>query len=520
MQRNKMIAKLTDATKIWDIIVIGGGATGLGIAVDAASRGYTTLLLEQHDFAAGTSSRSTKLIHGGLRYLQQGNISLVLEALQERGMLMQNAPHLVRNQTFLVPYYEWWEAPFYGVGLKVYDLLAGKWGLCASKRLSREATLVQIPTLAPDGLRGGIVYCDGQFDDARLAITLARTAADLGGCVLNYFKVTDLLKDDDIVTGVNAQDQLGDQCYAIRSKVVINATGVLVDHLRRVDAPDSHPVIRPSQGTHLVLDRSFQPGDTAILVPHTDDGRVLFAVPWHDRLIVGTTDTPVDQPELAPRPLEDEVVFLLEHIARYLTQKPRREDVLSVFAGVRPLIGEKQNEGETLALARDHQVLISGSGLVSVAGGKWTTYRKMAEDALDQAVVIGDLASRPCRTRKLKLHGWQPIAAQDKTLTVYGSDAPALKALLQDAAIPNKPIHARLPYTMAEVVWSLRHEMACTLEDVLARRTRALILDAQAALEAAAPVAAVAAAELGQSKAWQRKQVEDFTQLARSYLPA
>ena len=378
MNRTKMLDILNGPPKFWDIIIIGGGATGLGAAVEAASRGYDTLLLEQHDFAKGTSSRSTKLVHGGVRYLQQGNISLVIEALHERGLLIQNAPHLVSNQAFIVPNYEWWDGPFYGVGLKVYDLLAGKLGLGPSKILSREETLRRIPTLEPEGLRGGVIYYDGQFDDSRLAINLAQTLVDNHGTPLNYMQVTGLLKSGSVINGVSARDMESGKVYKINGRVVINATGVFTDEIICMDDPAAPRMISPSQGVHIVLDQEFLPGESAVMVPQTDDGRVLFAVPWHNKVVVGTTDTPVENATLEPRAQEEEIHFILKHAAKYLTKDPRREDVQCVFAGLRPLVN-LEGMKDSASVSREHHILVSASGLVTITGGKWTTYRKMGE---------------------------------------------------------------------------------------------------------------------------------------------
>jgi len=374
MNREVSIQQLEDTTVLWDVIVIGGGATGLGAAVEAASRGYRTVLLEQHDFAKGTSSRSTKLVHGGVRYLRQGDVSLVIDALRERGLLMRNAPHLVRDRAFVVPSYEWWEGPFYGVGLKVYDALAGRLGVGKSQLLSRDQTLKRIPTVERKELRGGVIYYDGQFDDSRLAINLAQTLADLGGAPINYLRVTGLVKSAGMVRGVRAVDAEKGRDYQLRGRVVINATGVFADHLLKMDEPSAPNIIRPSQGVHLVLDKAFLPGDSAIMVPHTDDGRVLFAVPWHDKVILGTMDTPLDEPSLEPRPLDGEVEFILKHAGRYMDRDPKRSDVLSAFVGRRPLEKSAGYPG-TAAISGDHHLFVSRSGLATITRGNWTTYR-------------------------------------------------------------------------------------------------------------------------------------------------
>ncbi len=518
MRRNEMIDQLNDTAKIWDMIIVGGGATGLGTAVESISRGFSTLILEQADFAQGTSSRSTKLIHGGVRYLQQGNISLVLEALRERGLLFHNAPHLVRHQAFIVPNYDWWEGPFYGIGMKLYDVLAGKLGLEASKRLSREDTLKKIPTLEPGGLRGGIIYYDGQFDDARLAITLAHTAANLGACVLNYAKVSSILKKGGLVCGVIAKDEETGREYEINGKAVINATGIFVDSIRKMDIPDSEDLISHSQGVHIVIDKSFLPGDSAIMVPHTDDGRVLFAVPWHGRVVIGTTDTELDESCLEPIPLSHEVEFLLAHAAKYLTKNPTKKDILSIFAGIRPLI-RSDTSHETSSLSRDHHIAISASGLVTIAGGKWTTYRKMGEDVVGKAVAVAGLDERPSRTEHLNLFGWSADSRGNEPFTVYGSKARDLKQLKKTYPELDQLIHANLPYRHIEILWAVKHEMARTVEDVLARRTRALILDSRASMEIAPKVAAIMAKELKKKKAWEREQALKYLNLAQNYLP-
>ena len=382
-----MINKLESQTVDWDVCIIGGGATGLGAAVDSASRGFKTILLEQYDFAKGTSSCSTKLVHGGVRYLQQGNIKLVLEALRERGILKTNAPHLVKNQSFIVPNYKWWEGPYYGIGLKVYDWMSGRLGLGPSQLLSAEETLELAPTLDPEGLRGSVLYHDGQFDDARLAINLAQTAAAKDGVLINYCKVTGLFKTNEKISGVYALDIITGKEYKIKSKTVINATGVFTDSILKMDDADSEDIISPSQGVHIVLDKEFLPGNAAIMVPHTDDGRVLFAVPWHNKIIIGTTDTPVEehtQESLAePRAMEEEIDFILQQIGRYLTRQPTRKNIRSVFAGLRPLV--KASGKKTAELSRDHLIAVSDAGLITITGGKIrTTYRRATGRRCDQ----------------------------------------------------------------------------------------------------------------------------------------
>lgn len=480
LQRDAFLKQVAERREPWDIAVIGGGSTGIGIAVDAASRGYSVVLLEQHDFGKGTSSRSTKLVHGGVRYLQQGNISLVMEALKERGLLLRNAPHLVRDMAFIVPNYAWWEAPFYGIGMKVYDLLARKYSFGPSQILSREEVLSLIPTLSQDGLRGGVKYHDGQFDDSRLLIDLASTAAQHGACLLNYTRVLSLGKDSEgFVNGLTFRDEESGATHTLAARSIINATGPFCDELRRADNPESKPIIAPSQGVHIVLSREFLPGDTAIMVPHTRDGRVMFAIPWHGHAVVGTTDTPIPASTLEPDAKIEEIDFILETASDYLAKRPTRDDILSVFTGIRPLV-KASDVSNTAALSRDHTIEISSSGLLTIAGGKWTTYRHMAEDAVDHAIVLGHLEEHPCVTRELRVH--DPGSHEDSA------------------------------------AWFARHEMARTVEDVLARRTRLLFLDTRAALAKAPQVARELAQELGRDAAWEKSQVAAFGETARHFM--
>lgn len=519
LSRNECLDRLRGG-EIWDILVIGGGATGLGTAVDAASRGYRTLLLEAHDFAQGTSSRSTKLIHGGVRYLAQGNIPLVREALHERGLLLQNAPHLVHCRDFVVPAYHYWQLPYYGMGLWLYDRLAGKLSLGRSRWISRAETLTRVPTMRSKGLRGGILYTDGQFDDARLAIVLARTLADLGGSALNYLPVTALTRQGGRLAGAAARDLETGEEFTVTARTVVNASGVMADEIRRLDEPSAPTLIAPSQGAHIVLDRSFLPGETAVMVPKTDDGRVLFAIPWSGRVLVGTTDTAMATLPLEPRPLEQEIDYLLDHARRYLEKAPSRVDIKSTFAGLRPLIRPAGVRGiATSRLSREHVVVVSESGLVTVTGGKWTTYRPMAQDAVDHAARVGKLPGRPSATASLSLHGrLEATDGRPPHLALYGADLPDLNQLIRDHADLSEPLHPALPYIAAEVIWAARHEAARMIEDVLARRTRALFLDARASLKAAPRVAALLAGELGRDETWQAKQVAQFSALAEGYM--
>jgi glycerol-3-phosphate dehydrogenase len=519
MDRRTSLQTLRTRLEPWDLLVIGGGATGVSVALDAASRGYDVALLEQSDFGKGTSSRSTKLVHGGVRYLQQGNISLVMEALKERGLLLQNAPHLVHDLPFVVPNYQWWEAPFYGVGLKVYDLLAGRYGFGRSELLSREEVLARIPTLEQDGLRGGVLYHDGQFDDSRLLINLAQTAAEQGACLANYAKVTGLIKDEQgYVCGarfLDVDDPAGG-ASDVAARCVVNATGPFCDEVRRLDDPQASALIAPSQGIHIVLERGFLPGDTAIMVPHTRDGRVMFAIPWHGAVVVGTTDTAIPAASLEPTPLSEEVDFILDTAGSYLARRPDRRDILSVFAGIRPLVKAGDATG-TAALSREHVIQISKTGLLTITGGKWTTCRKMAEDCVDHAIVLGRLEERACVTKNLRIHGYHPEASQFEDLAAYGSDAPRLRELRHMKTELGEPLDPALPMRGAEVVWAARVEMARTVDDVLARRTRSLSLNARAAVAMAPRVAHLLAAELGRDEAWERRQVREFTAMAARY---
>lgn len=504
----------------WDVVVIGGGATGLGTALESVTRGYETLLLEARDFASGTSSRSTKLVHGGVRYLAQGQVSLVREALRERGRLARNAPHLVRDLKFLVPAYTWIDRPYYGLGLWLYDRLAGSLGLGSSRLISRDEALTLTPTLEPAGLRGGVVYHDGQFDDARLAITLAQTIDDFGGTALNWMEVVGFTKSNDgMIEGLTARDVETGENLVMSARVVINATGVFADEVRHLDDPSTPPMIRPSQGAHLVLPREFLPGETAIMVPKTDDGRVLFAIPWNDRVIIGTTDTPVPTIEREPRPLREELRFLFTHASRYLVRDPRPDDVRSVYAGLRPLIGSSRGSStRTSKISREYAAAVSRSGLVTITGGKWTTYRSMGESAIDLATRVGRLTAAPSVTADLKLHGWSDTTL-DPSWNVYGTDASDVLRIQDTAPEAAERIDAELPYRESEVVWAARFEAARTVEDVLSRRTRALLLDARASMRAAPRVAGVLARELGRSDAWIGEQVESYKRLATGYLP-
>jgi glycerol-3-phosphate dehydrogenase len=503
----------------WDVIVIGGGSTGLGIALDSATRGYKTLLLEQLDYAKGTSSRSTKLVHGGVRYLAQANISLVREALKERGLLEQNAPHLVKNQTFLIPNYKWWEGMYYTLGLKTYDFLAGKLSLGASKHVSKNETIRKLPTVQQNKLKGSVSYQDGQFDDSRLAVNIAQTAIENGGVLLNYFKVKNLTKDSqDKISGVIAMDQETNDEFTFKSKTVINATGVFADDILQMDKPGAKKSIQPSQGVHLVFDKEFLPSEDAIMIPKTDDGRVLFAVPWHDKIIVGTTDEIVDKHSTEPNATEKEIDFILETFNRFIEKKATRKDIKSIYAGLRPLAAPDDDSGKTKEISRGHKILVSETGLISITGGKWTTYRKMAEDVLQKVIKLGRLPHKDCVTEQLSIHGAMKTSERDNHLYVYGTDQKQLQDLIKKEASLGERIHPDLAYLKVEVLWAARHEMARTVEDVLARRVRVLFLDAKKSIEMAPQVAKIMAKELHKDQQWVDQQIEDYTKLAQGYI--
>ena len=521
MQRNTQLENVKNTAQ-WDFIVVGGGASGLGIALDAASRGYKTLLLEGYDFAKGTSSRSTKLVHGGVRYLAAGDVALVKEALRERGRLAKNASHLFKNQNFIIPNYNFIDSVKYRIGLGLYDYLSGNLSLGKTIAISKNTTMQRLPTLNGADLKNGVVYKDGQFDDSRLAVNIAQTVVEQGGTVLNYAKVTELLKDQQgKVNGVKFTDELSGEQYSAQGTAVINATGVFMNDILSMDHGTDKKFVVPSQGVHLVLDKSFLPSDDALMIPKTSDGRVLFAVPWHERLVVGTTDTLVKEPSYEPIALEQEIQFILDTAGQYLTKKPTRDDVLSIFAGLRPLAAPEKAGQSTKEVSRSHKVVVSDSGLVTITGGKWTTYRQMSEDTVDEALnVHPQLAKKPCVTTNLAIHGKIPAEQVDlkNHLYIYGADIPAIKALEAEHPEMAEKIHPRHPNTVAEVVWAVREEMAQSVEDVLARRVRLLFLDARAAIDSAVKMASVIAKELGKDEQWQKEQVETFLSIAKHYL--
>jgi len=498
----------------FDVLILGGGATGLGLAVDAVTRGYKTALVEAGDFAQATSSRATKLVHGGVRYLASGQIHLVYEALHERAIMVRNAPHLVHPLPFITPAYHAWELPYYGIGLKLYDLLSGKSTLGPTKILSKKEALARIPGLATKDFCGGVLYHDGQFNDARLALALARTAADHGAVIANYTRCISLVHTNGKVTGAVVRDSETGNETTIRAKTVINATGIFTDEVRHLDQPDLPDLLSVSRGTHIVVRAQILGGDNAIMVPKTDDGRVIFLIPWQGRVVIGTTDLPAPTSQMEPGHTEAEIDYLLELANLYLAQPITRTDILSVFSGLRPLVTGKG--ATTSKLSREHHIDAAKSGLITVAGGKWTTYRRMAEDTLDFAIKQRALPERKCVSATIPLRGatGTPIAS-DRYLSEYGTDAPAVEALATANPALSQHLDPDLPYTFAEVVYAVREEMARTVEDVLSRRTRALLLDARAALRAAPAVATLMAQELQQGPEWVQNQVESFIKLAR-----
>ena len=515
MNRSNSLNALSKVNQ-WDVVIVGGGASGLGAAVDAAKRGYKTLLLEKNDFAKGTSSRSTKLVHGGVRYLQNGDISLVIEALKERGIMKRNAPQLVKDMSFIIPFYDWWNSPFYGLGLKVYDMMAGKMGLGPSTLLSKEETIKMINNLKKDGLKGGVIYHDGQFDDSRMAITLSLTASNLGATLINYTEVIGLVKEKDLISGLEVLDHESGEKFKINAKVVINATGVFSDLIVKMDQPEAQPMIRPSQGVHLVLESDFLDGPHAIMIPHTSDGRVLFAVPWHDHVVLGTTDTPIDHADEEPKALKEEIEFILSNASQYMTKKPKLKDVKSVFAGLRPLAAQQGNSNQTKEVSRHHKVNVSTSGLISVLGGKWTTYRKMGEDAINTSALVGGLKEQKCKTKKLLLHGYDEQADISDPLHVYGSDRK--KIILMGQLEDNESLSEKFYISKNLILWSIEHEMAIHLEDVLARRIRCLFLDAKETFKIAPKVAEIMAEALQKDEDWIANELKEFKTITQNYI--
>jgi glycerol-3-phosphate dehydrogenase len=517
ISREELINTIENNTQTWDVLVIGGGATGLGVAMDAVARGYKTLLVEQHDFAKGTSSRSTKLVHGGVRYLAQGDVRLVREASIERGLLCRNAPHLVKNQTFIIPIYSYWDMLKYTMGLKVYDWISGKMTLGSSLFISRKKTLERMPGIKTEGLLGGVLYHDGQFDDSRLAINLVQSILEHGGCALNYMKVTGITKDGQgKINGAMLEDTEKGMIYTVNAKAVVNATGVFVDAILHMDNPTSEKSICVSQGVHLVLDKKFYPSEHALMIPETSDGRVLFAVPWHNKVVVGTTDTPIDEASLEPQALEKEIEFILNTASSYMTQAPKRSDVLSVFAGLRPLAAPQKGEQKTKEISRSHKIIVSPSKLFTILGGKWTTYRKMGEDLVDRIEKELGWGHKQTATTGMHIHGYVDQVNWNDPLYFYGSDA--LKIRQQMNGSSNEWISDSLKIHKMQVRWAVEHELARTVEDVLSRRTRALLLNAQESIRIAPVIARIMATELGKDEQWVQEQIDTYTTLAHQYI--
>lgn len=519
MDRQKTLTALKKDNSEYDFIVIGGGATGIGIALEASARGYKTVLLEKSDFTKSTSSKSTKLVHGGVRYLAQGDVALVREACRERGLLRKNAPHLVKNQSFVIPTAGLWDELQYTIGLTLYDLMAGNLSLGRSKRISKKRALKRIATINPDKITAGVVYHDGQFDDSRLAINTLQSTDEMGGKVLNYTSVIGLHKDDhQKLNGVRVKDEITDEEFSVFGKNIINATGVFADEVMQMDNPEKKKTIAPSQGIHLMLDREFLPGDDAIMIPKTDDGRVLFAVPWHGKVVVGTTDTPVDRASLEPRALEEEVEFVLKTAGRYLTKAPQRSDVLSVFAGLRPLAAPEGDSKKTKEISRSHKIFVSDSGLLTMIGGKWTTYRKMGEDLVDRAEKERGWKHIETKTKHLKLHGYKKEVDLEDPMYFYGTDKERILKLAEQNPALDEYVSKKLKIKKAQVVWAVRNEMALNVEDFLARRSRAQLLDASESMNAAREVATVMAEELGKDEAWKKAQIEEYEKVTSGYL--
>ncbi|WP_295231131.1 glycerol-3-phosphate dehydrogenase/oxidase [Sediminibacterium sp.] len=536
----------------YDIVIIGGGATGLGSAVDAASRGYKTLLVEQADFGKGTSSRSTKLVHGGVRYLAQGNIKLVREALAERGRLLKNAPLMTSTQPFVVPVFSLWEKFYYSAGLMLYDVLSGKLSLGKTRLLSRKKTLELLPNINPKKVAGGILYYDGQFNDAELCIELAHTAERYGATVLNYTKAVGFIKEKDIIVGVELEDTLGAAVGAgggevaaggdgingashvaeptrqkVSCKCVINATGVFTDSVLQMDDPHADTLVYPSQGIHLVVDPKFFRGINAMMIPKTDDGRVLFAVPWQGKVVVGTTDSHVDHIDLEPLPLAEEIHFVLEHFNRYTNAAITKEDVLSVFVGLRPLV-RSANAGSNISslLSRDHTLVVSPSRLVTITGGKWTTYRKMAEDAVNNAVFVAKLDGADRSSKSGSTSSTKKCITKDLPIGDLGAARELAAQLTLDEPMLGNYLdhefaafhHITYAIRVVDVVVAARISYVRTVEDFLARRSRLLFLDARAAIKLAPSVATILQKELNWSNEEREAQLQSFIQLAQQYI--
>jgi glycerol-3-phosphate dehydrogenase len=515
MQRSTQINQLQQ-TQVWDVVIIGGGATGVGAALDAASRGYSTLLLEKFDFGKGTSSKSTKLVHGGVRYLAQGNYKLVKEALKERGLLLKNAPNITKSQAFVLPVFSYWQWFYYAAGLLLYDFLSGKLSLGKTKIFGKHKTIQALPSINPASLVGSIVYYDGQFNDTRLLIDIAKKAIQFKACILNYAEVISFEKNSEQkVSGLQFKDILNNKIYKVPAKTIINATGVFVDALMKLDHATHAPIIAASQGIHLVISKVFFEGTNALMIPKTKDGRVLFAVPWNDVIVVGTTDTPTDKIEAEPTALQHEIDFVLDHFNEYCSTKITLNDVQSVFVGLRPLV--KKAKSHTALMSRDHSIIVSESGVVNITGGKWTTYRKMAQDAVDNAVFSGKLEKRNCITQTLQVNNLANENLEYPHLKIYGAEAIVIENFINQNSYHQQKIHQTLPLTVGEVIWIIQNEMPQTIEDVLSRRTRVLFSNTAVAIEIAPIVGELLKAHFNKSQSWVNHQVELFVEVAKKY---
>lgn len=502
--------------QVFDVIVIGGGATGLGVAVEAITRGYSTLLLEAYDYGKGTSSKSTKLVHGGIRYLANFDFALVKEGLEERYYFLNNAPHLAKKQSYLIPFHNLFERFKYSVGIALYDAFAKDKKIGKSQFLSHDQLLSQAPQINPAGMSGGAIYYDGVFDDTRMLVTLLRTFEAQGGMVLNYHPVTDFLYQNNKISGVKAFDSLQGRVLEFTAKTVINATGTLTDVLlNKAEPQQAHQTVSAAQGTHLVFDKAIFDSPHCLVIPETSDGRILFVLPWHDKIIVGTTDVAVDQPSIEPIAQSAEIDFILETLNRYTKAPVTKAQVKSVFCGQRPLVRDPTQKS-TKKISRRHEILETDNGLISIVGGKWTIYRRMGEDTINYAVRKNYLPASQSVTRDFKLFG-HTASIDQSHLAVYGSQAEKILAIQKQTGNFDK-IHPDLPYLQAEIIYQVREEQAKTVEDVLARRTRAVLLDAKAAKQAAPLVAKLMATELGHDEAWVAQQVESFERFVRAYI--
>lgn len=515
MNRLSHLAELQQE-KIYDLLVIGGGATGCGVALDAASRGLSVALVEKNDFAEGTSSRSTKLLHGGVRYLEmavkrldRGQYNLVRDGLRERGLLLKNAPHLTSRLALVTPLYSWWQIPYIFAGLKLYDLLAGKAGIGHSRLLGRKGALARFPMLKARGLKAGVLYYDGQFNDARTALALAMTAAERGATLVNHVEVRGLLKDSGRIVGAELLDRLRGTSWSVRARGVINATGPFSDELRRLDDPTVTPLLKVSSGIHIVLDERFVPPGAGLMIPATEDGRVLFILPWEGHALVGTTDEAAEVVE-HPRARAEEIAYLLRHVRDYFDVQVSEADIQAVWSGLRPLVFATGAEN-TARLARDHLIQFSPSGLLTITGGKWTTYRTMAEDAVNQAVLNFLLRpQRGCQTRSLPLVGGASYAEGGERSLIenyalssqcarhlhraYGDRASAVAELARAGG--NRLLVQGHPYLEAEVLYAARYEAAGRVTDVLVRRLSLALVDRTAALAVLPRVVELLAQEL------------------------